>query len=310
MRSDPRRWAAAGLAVLIGLAAARCDTATDLIPNTSGAFVVLRDSSLGFQFQPVAARQFSLWRVDSLTLSVADQPDYSLLPSGTCTLVASPLADGSPSNSCGGSALTLRTTDAPSAVTVRLDIVGMETVSARRPSLPDGQDYDGDGVINQLDNCKIVFNPGQEVFGDPAATKPGIACAADDADGNPTIPDQDNDTVRDSFDNCLWYPNPILPGDLAQTDTNRNGIGDLCEVSAPISLPAGRLSLECPGAVNINTGARSTLVVDFTQAVSCDPTFVTCSLNTNVIWMHPPTESVFDPLRDHYCSTAPVVPLR
>ena len=306
MTSDPRRWAAAGLAVLIGLVAARCETASDLIPSTSGAFVVLRDANLGFQFQPVAARQFSLWRVDALTLSVADQPDYSLLPSGTCTLVASPIADGSPSNSCGGSALTLLTTDAPSAVTVHLVIGGMETVSARRPSLPDGQDYDGDGVINQLDNCKIVFNPGQEVFGEPATTKPGVACAADDADGNPTIPDQDNDNVRDSVDNCLWYPNPLLPGDVAQTDSNRNGIGDLCEVTAPISLPAGQLSLDCPGAISINAGARSTLIVDFTDAVTCDPNFVTCNLDATKIWMHLPTQN--EPDNDQvYCSTAPAV---
>ena len=58
-------------------------------------------------------------------------------------------------------------------------------------------DTDGDGIPDYLDNCPLVFNPGQE-----------------DADG---------DGVGDACDNCPDTYNPD------QADLDRDGVGDACE---------------------------------------------------------------------------------
>jgi len=61
-------------------------------------------------------------------------------------------------------------------------------------------DADNDGVIDDCDNCPLVFNPGQT--------------------------DIDGDGVGDLCDNC---PNIANPG---QADTNGDGIGDACPCPA------------------------------------------------------------------------------
>lgn len=291
MRNDLGRIAAVSFLALVGLAVASCETRDSLSPDTGGVFVILRDSSLGFQSASEAKRQITVWRADALKISFTDHADYPILPNGSCSIFATGLSDGNPGANCGGSALTLEATGAAREAIVRLDLSAMETFSARRPSLPDDQDYDGDGVRNRDDNCKIVSNADQEVFGVPFFGQPGIACAADDGDGNPLIPDQDNDGVRDSFDNCLWYPNPILPGETSQHDANLNGIGDLCEVASPIPFAGvGRLSLECPGTFTVRDGAASLFVVDFTSALACDANYGVCTLDRTKVTMRLSTE--------------------
>jgi hypothetical protein len=284
MRNSSRPLAATALAVLCGFVAAGCKTADDPFPNTGGVFVVLRDVSLGTQASPAATRQFTTWRVEALKLSLPDRPDYSFTPNGTCSILAVAGRDGDPGAFCGASALTLEATGEAREATFRLDLARMESISARRPSLPAGQDYDGDGVVNSADNCPIVSNPTQEVDGDPATGKPGKVCAVADGDGKLTLSDQDQDTVRDGLDNCLWYPNPLLPPDTSQTDVNGNGIGDLCEVSAPITFSSGaRLSLECQATLTIQNAVASLFIVDFTDALSCDVAFGVCSLDASKV---------------------------
>ncbi len=68
-------------------------------------------------------------------------------------------------------------------------------------------DVDGDGIPNGQDNCPLVANPDQTI---PA----GATC----------IVDMDQDSVSDSFDNCPGVANP------AQTDTDGDGIGDVCDL--------------------------------------------------------------------------------
>lgn len=294
MRKDFRRVAVAGFAALASLVAGSCETVTDQIPSTGGVFLVLRDSSLGSQASAVPTRQFTRWQVDGMRIVTTDPYDYSVLPIGTCSIAASASADGNPASACGGSALTLEATGSLRDVIVRLDLASMETISANRPSLPDDQDYDGDGVTNATDNCKLVWNPDQEVFGDSDPLKPGVVCAAPDGNGDPTLSDQDVDGVRDCIlssldpcvDNCYWYPNPILPDETSQTDVNRNRIGDLCEVTSPIPFSGGaRLRLECPGTVTVAAGSLGLFVVDFTSALTCDPNYGTCTLDRSKVTM-------------------------
>jgi len=61
-------------------------------------------------------------------------------------------------------------------------------------------DLDGDGVLNDADNCSTTYNPGQE--------------------------DRDGDGVGDVCDNCLTRSNPN------QSDTDGDGIGDACDPCA------------------------------------------------------------------------------
>ncbi len=78
----------------------------------------------------------------------------------------------------------------------------------------DPNDFDSDGVLNEADNCVLVFNSDQ---------------ADNDGDGEGDLcdPDDDNDGVLDEDDNCVFTPNPD------QADVNSNGIGDVCDDLIP-----------------------------------------------------------------------------
>ena len=83
------------------------------------------------------------------------------------------------------------------------------------------EDGDGDGIIDMVDNCPEVPNPGQA---DDDLDRLGDAC-----DNCPTVinPEQydwgDGDGVGDECDNCPSTYNPD------QSDVNGNNIGDACE---------------------------------------------------------------------------------
>ena len=72
-----------------------------------------------------------------------------------------------------------------------------------------GSDYDGDGILDPVDNCPTTFNPDQA-----------------DTDGNgegDVCEDSDGDGILDFEDNCIFIPNPD------QADADGDGEGDVCE---------------------------------------------------------------------------------
>ena len=79
-------------------------------------------------------------------------------------------------------------------------------------------DSDGDGVPDGIDNCPADPNPDQIESDDPSD---GIG---DDCQIGVPDDDQDDDLVLDHIDNC---PNDGSSAD--QTDTDNDGIGDLCD---------------------------------------------------------------------------------
>lgn len=101
-------------------------------------------------------------------------------------------------------------------------------------------DSDSDGIVDSLDNCPFVANPGQEDadaddVGDVCDNCPSVANTDQlDGDGDgigdvcdscPTdyLNDIDGDGVCESVDNCPGIYNP------SQTDSNSDGRGDACD---------------------------------------------------------------------------------
>ena len=81
-------------------------------------------------------------------------------------------------------------------------------------------DADGDGICDDVDNCLLTANPGQE---DTDGDGIGDACDNCVSTANPTQLDTDSDGVGDACDNCVSTANP------AQLDSDSDGIGDACD---------------------------------------------------------------------------------
>ncbi len=80
-------------------------------------------------------------------------------------------------------------------------------------------DFDGDGILNDTDNCKFISNKNQL---DSDNDGIGDVCDGDKFTKNPNDSDTDKDGVFDSIDNCKYLFNPD------QRDSNADSMGDIC----------------------------------------------------------------------------------
>jgi len=294
-----RRLTLASASLLLVCAAVACQTVDDPFPAQSAINVTITDSMVANQRFPLPNPQIALWTIDEISVSNLTnvQGTFEFLRVSPCTYQLNALAPLSLSSVCRTSGLSL--IPGPSTTgKVRIAISSLELRAAARPDLAAGSDPDGDGIPNISDNCPIVFNPDQANVNAAQETFfIGDACSDANDEGALTIPDQDIDGVKDTADNCLWYPNPLVGDETTPPDQNRDGIGDACERVAPvIFLPNGRLTLECDVTFVPRPSLVAGFVLDFGRSgvLTCDAAFTGCALNTSELKLQMPgTETTF-----------------
>ncbi|MDZ4384322.1 MAG: choice-of-anchor D domain-containing protein, partial [Nitrospirota bacterium] len=104
----------------------------------------------------------------------------------------------------GGHTITLTAKDSDGNLGIAIITIHISSV----------EDGDGDKIGNDVDNCPVVYNSGQE---DMDSDGKGNVCDDDDTD---------SDGFPDNMDNCRLIPND-------QKDTDADGIGDACETPSP-----------------------------------------------------------------------------
>lgn len=282
--------AARTIAVLATIAiSVSCKTVEDPLPPQASLNFDITDSTIGSQRTALPSPQFVSWRVEEMSASNITGFDgtYSFLFSGPCTYELSLLSPFTFQASCRTSGLTLAPGGDTRTATLRITLSRLELRAAARPDLASSADPDGDGIPNANDNCPIVANASQDnVNADQESVKVGDACSGFDRTGKRTIPDQDLDGVTDAIDNCLWYPNPLAPGETTPADGNRDGIGDACERIAPVVLPEGRLTIECDNvAFEASPSKVAFFRIDFGRpgVLSCDAGFTGCTIDPTAV---------------------------
>ncbi len=283
--------AARTFAVLATIAiSVACQTVRDPLPPQASLNFDITNSMAATQVSPLPSPQIVSFRVEELSARNIAGVDgtYSFLYSGPCSYQLNALAFVPFVTSCRSSGLTLLPGIDLLNATLRITLSRLELRAAARPDLSSSADPDGDGVPNSSDNCPIVNNADQaNVNLAQESIRIGDACSDFDTEGKPTIPDQDLDGVADGADNCLWYPNPLLPGETTPPDSDRDGIGDACERIAPVVLLNGRLTMECDINVSVTTAPSkvSFFRMDFGRpgVLTCDAGFTGCTIEPSVV---------------------------
>jgi hypothetical protein len=266
-----------------------CQTLADPFLPTASLSLEITNTNIGTQRAPLPAPQVTVWNISEMSVHSLTNYDgtYQFLRTPPCTYQLNALNPIPLNRACLLSGLALEPGVASTAI-LRISISGLELRAAARPDVAVGADPDGDGIPNGADNCPIVFNPGQENGNQSSEIVfVGDACSDLNTADPPTrtIPDQDLDLVRDSIDNCLWYPNPLAEGETAPADSNRDGIGDACERIAPVVLPADELTLECAVSFVPVASKISLFRLDFGRpgVLTCDAGFTGCVLDVSAI---------------------------
>lgn len=294
------------LAVLLLVGTTGCSTTESVFPTTGSLRVTLRDNNLATQATSGSV-QLMRWVVDSTTATVSGVPGVvAFTEVSPCFFQDNVFFRGDLGGQCVGTGLIIGT-DAPTTATFHLTLSRMEMHRGSRPELPDLGDYDGDGVLNASDNCKIVSNPPDptthlqtDINGDGI----GDACEFLDSTGV-LVADQDLDGVRDAVDNCFLVANPVDPTSGFQPDADGDLIGDACDQVVPVVIPGGTLKLDCPtGAFQATASALDLFIIafDHTTALSCTPSFSSCVLEPTKVTIF---RSGTDPTAAQACVVVP-----
>jgi len=93
-------------------------------------------------------------------------------------------------------------------------------------------DFDGDGILNDSDNCPFIANPNQSDIDEDGV---GDVCDNAPNDFNPGQEDSDVDGIGNVVDNCPADFNPD------QTDTDGDGPGDACDENPTLTCGFGTI---------------------------------------------------------------------
>lgn len=266
-----------------------CTTVQDeLVSDVGIARLVLLDPDLATQavssFHETI--QVAEWTVEQADLTIDDRV-VSLTFGEMCKFTDTALIGAFSGDKCGAG-IVLDADGEARPVTLDLRLT-MKVRRAEPLALPAGDDFDGDGVPNGLDNCPLVDNPDQADFGSDGF---GDACTLTDIFSGAVFLDSDGDRIPDSSDNCPHVPNPGQENTPAPGEENiADGIGDACnEQSATVSgLASGNPDIELSrGPVDLLQPLQQStyLIVDFSNegdALVCNWEAGTCTLDETMV---------------------------
>jgi hypothetical protein len=269
---SPRHWLACAALLLAATACTETDDVNRTIGTTQLLYV---DPGVDWQALDEPQRiQASTWQVPAATLT-REGESFDLTFGGECRFFATVAAFGQPGGACT-SGLVIDATLEPVQVSL-VTTFSMQVTRVEPLPLPDGQDYDADGVSNGTDNCPLVPNFDQT---DGNMDGIGDACTAINQVTGEAVLDSDADVVPDEFDNCVYVQNPL------QEDSSIpvNGIGDACvEQTAEVQVAGNpQITLDLPPApLDQPLGLLSFLTPDLniTRTLSCDWTLRVCELD-------------------------------
>ena len=287
-----RRGASCAVACLLLLLAPSCtENDEQLVDGVGVTRLFLVDPSLRWQSifsDPEDRIQVAEWDIASAVLDI-DGALVDLLIDNDCritdTVLVSPIAEGPCS-----SGIVIESSNEPVSITLTLSINSMQLRRAGpvEPPLEPGENWDGDGVPDENDNCPLISNDDQGDGNDDGVPD---ACGTFDFFLGEVL-DSDGDGVGDSSDNCIWMPNPGQEDTTGPADGDiPDGIGDACEDQAVFVEDGGSRSFQLTlrnGAMLLQPIEQTTyLTVDFDNAkvvaADCDWESASCELDTDAI---------------------------
>jgi hypothetical protein len=271
------RFGSLALAVALIIAAGGCET--DELFTPMGTVRYATAGGLVFQSSSTQGNQIMSWIFDEATIGIEGQGSFAFIEAGPCQYIENVGFRLEFDAFCGIRGYTFN--EGTYQGTISATVSEIHLRRACRPQLLDGDDQDGDGVLNEEDNCQLIRNEDQaDINGDGF----GDACSLPDSlTGDLTIPDRDGDLIADFADNCLW----LFNRDQTDADTNTllRGIGDACEREATVELgPRPPLTVELPVEIVSRASDYTFVVIDFDSnpgndapAIECTPEWVTCT---------------------------------
>jgi hypothetical protein len=220
--------------MILALLGGGCTTIDSPVVTDIGTTrVITVDSGLSPQsvLDPQTPIQVAEWTIEVAELEYSGlNAPLDLTAGSTCETIQTVYEFPITAGPCAEGIVIDSAAAGPREVLLRLAFT-MQVRRAEPVLLPPGGDYDNDEQSNEIDNCPLVYNPDQR---DDDLNGIPDACQASDGFGGALL-DSDADGVPDSFDNCVWRPNPNQENTTGlAADGINDGIGDACEEQVAI----------------------------------------------------------------------------